>query len=58
MGDEVERDSRKTIDRESQSQIAMNFNSHMIYELQQKREYHFRKLMELQQAIDAVMRIS
>ena len=31
--------------------------SHLIYELKQKREYLIRQLMDIQQAIDAVNRV-
>ena len=36
------------------NQVAMRAESHMVYELKQQREYHIRKLMDIQKAIDAV----
>jgi hypothetical protein len=36
------------------NQVAMRTESHMVYELKQQREYHIRKLMDIQKAIDAV----
>jgi hypothetical protein len=32
--------------------------SHMVYELKQKREYHIQELVKIQKAIDAVNQVS
>lgn len=36
------------------NQVTMPRESHMIYELKQKREYHIMQLVNIQKAIDAI----
>jgi hypothetical protein len=44
----------QTVAGRSYEQISMPKESHMVYELKQKREYHIMQLVNIQKAIDAV----
>lgn len=45
---------------ETEAKQAMNMapESHMVYELRQRMQYHINKIMEIQKAIDAVNTIT
>ena len=51
--------SDKYYDRQGEApkEVTQAVESHMVYELKQKMEYHLMKLIEIKQAIDAVNRI-
>lgn len=39
------------------SELTARLDSHTIYELKQQRDYHLRKVTDIQNAIDAVIRV-
>lgn len=48
-------DTRKEFGNQAQD---MPRKPHMVYELEQKRDYHIRQLVDIQKAIDAVSVVS